>query len=408
LLTANGTLRAGDTIDGLTGVLDYGPISSGGSGYRLQPQAAPVIQARNPRPAGPAGVGGTLKIAGFNVENYFIHIGKRGAATEPELARQRAKLLEALIKLDADVLALSEVEKDGGAMRDLADGLNAHFGAGVYAAIDETAPGGDEIKSAILYRPARIQPVAPAQNLQVTNHPVYTPLFDRPPLIQAFKLVTNGRLFTLINAHLKAKSCSGAGGADSDHGQGCWNARRTAQAEAIAQAVKQAQQKSPDVLVMGDLNSYGGEDPIRTLQNAGLVNEIAARLPVEDQYTYIFDGQSGYLDQALASASLDGRVTGVAIWHINADEARIGDYRLKPGRADLYAPDAYRSSDHDPVLVGVDFGPAGATPALPLQPTLAAASGASQVQGLTLVWIGLVGLGLLVVLFWWFRRRSNS
>jgi predicted extracellular nuclease len=69
----------------------------------------------------------------------------------------------------------------------------------------------------------------------------------------------------------------------------------------------------------------------------------------------VFSGQFGYLDHTLANASLTTQVTGVVPWHINADEPRALDYNddNQPG---LYSPDAYRSSDHDPVIVGLSLG----------------------------------------------------
>ena len=81
----------------------------------------------------------------------------------------------------------------------------------------------------------------------------------------------------------------------------------------------------PDVLILGDLNSYAKEDPITTLEAAGFTNLIeqpAAR----EAYSYVFDGQWGYLDHALGVASIGHQVTGVADWHINADEPSVLDY----------------------------------------------------------------------------------
>ncbi len=78
-----------------------------------------------------------------------------------------------------------------------------------------------------------------------------------------------------------------------------------------------------------------------------------------DPYSFVFDGQSGRLDHALATSSLNYQVTGVTEWHINADEPRILDYNLEfkgSGQSpDLYTPTPYRSSDHDPVIVGINL-----------------------------------------------------
>ena len=73
----------------------------------------------------------------------------------------------------------------------------------------------------------------------------------------------------------------------------------------------------------------------------------------------MFAGQSGYLDHALASTVLTPRVTGVREWHINADEPVALDYNVEFKTANqvttFYAPDAYRSSDHDPVVVDLNL-----------------------------------------------------
>jgi hypothetical protein len=76
----------------------------------------------------------------------------------------------------------------------------------------------------------------------------------------------------------------------------------------------------------------------------------------EDAYSYVFDGQIGYLDYQLANSTLVPQVTGTTVWHINADEPDLIDYDTsfkQPAQDAIYAPDAYRSSDHDPVIVGL-------------------------------------------------------
>jgi len=111
----------------------------------------------------------------------------------------------------------------------------------------------------------------------------------------------------------------------------------------------------PDFLIIGDLNSYGMEDPIMAVKSAGYTSLIDEYIGTQ-AYTYQFYGQSGVLDQALASGHLAEQVSGAAIWHINADEPAAMSYNDYNQDA-LYAPDAYRSSDHDPVLVGLDLRP---------------------------------------------------
>jgi hypothetical protein len=78
-------------------------------------------------------------------------------------------------------------------------------------------------------------------------------------------------------------------------------------------------------------------------------------------YSYVFDGQWGYLDHALASADArrQARSPGVADYHINADEPSVLDYNTEfktagqPPACSM-PPDQFRVSDHDPVIVGLE------------------------------------------------------
>ncbi|MCX6029379.1 MAG: ExeM/NucH family extracellular endonuclease [Chloroflexi bacterium] len=377
---ADNTHRAGDTVTGLTGVLDYGPINSTPPyiyDYRIQPTAAVVFTRANPRTAAPDPVGGNVKVAGANVLNYFTTIDPnsgaagyscgpahdqecRGADSAAELTRQRTKILAELQAINADVFGLMEIEStDDVAVADLAQGLNDALGAGTYNYVVEPAPGADAIKVAMLYKPGVVTPVGPAINYQ-TSDPTYgAELFDRPPLAQTFSLNANGEMLTVVVNHFKSKSScpTTPGDPDLDYGQGCWNAKRVAQAQAMLGFVATLQQTDPDVLVIGDLNAYGREDPINTLVGGGLTNELAAHVPAATRYTYVFDGLSGYLDQALATRTMDLQVAGVTIWHNNTDEPSVIDYNLEFKLQDLYTPTAYRATDHDPVVIGVNLVP---------------------------------------------------
>ncbi|HET6626513.1 MAG TPA: ExeM/NucH family extracellular endonuclease, partial [Nocardioidaceae bacterium] len=391
-LTADNTLRGGDTATDIVGVLGYGHGS-----YRLQPLGAlgggPIeFQAANPRPTEPEEVGGDLKVASFNVLNYFNTFNERstsgddctgGVAGPPmecrgadnafEFERQADKIVAAIAGLDADVVGLIEIENDGygpaSAIQDLVDRLNARVGARTYDFIDVDARtdqvdalGDDAIKVGMLYKPATVRPIARTAVLN-THSFVYGGNDDpknRPALAQMFKDDDGGRVTVAVN-HLKSKGsdCKPVD-PDTGDGQGNCNLTRTQAAEELAAwlAADPNGQKDSDVLVMGDLNSYAMEDPIRALEGAGFEN-LVEKFEGEDAYSYVFDGQWGYLDHALGSASLVDQVTGVTTWHINADEPTALDYdaTFKSDSQDetLYAPTPYRSSDHDPVLVGLNL-----------------------------------------------------
>jgi hypothetical protein len=164
--------------------------------------------------------------------------------------------------------------------------------------------------------------------------------------------------------HFKSKSCGDATGADLDQGDGqsCFNARRTAQATALASVLDTLD--APNPLVIGDLNSYSNEDPIDTLEDAGFTGLTELYVPDANRYSFVFDGNAGELDHAMAGADLLDNVTGATIWHINADEPAILDYNTEFNPPTLYQPDAYRSSDHDPLLVGLQLAEVPGAPAV--------------------------------------------
>jgi predicted extracellular nuclease len=339
--TSPEALRLGDTVTGLTGVLSYGFNL-----YRLQPTEPVTFTRANPRPAAPAAVGGNVKVAGFNTLNWFTTLGSRGADTVAERDRQLAKLVSALAGLDADVVGLMEVENNGddGALNELVTALNAKVGAGTYAWIKNPNPGTDAIHVSLIYKAGKVRPVGAAKSSA-------EPVFERPPLAQTFMRKQGSLPFTVIVNHFKSKSCGAATGADADQGdgQGCWNARRQTQAAAIVKLSKTVL----NPLVVGDLNSYTKEDPIKVLEQGGLVGQTERFVPAAQRYSYVFDGQSGELDHVLAGRLLSHLVSGASIWHVNSDEPLILDYNTEFNPPSLYAPDAYRSTDHDPVVIGL-------------------------------------------------------
>jgi predicted extracellular nuclease len=346
--TSPRTVRAGDTALGITGVLGYGFGK-----YRLQPTKPITFLRTNPRLPAPLPVGGDVRVASLNTLNWFTTIGSRGATTVEERDRQLAKLVATIKGLNADVVGLMEVENNGQTALDaLVDALNATMGAGTYAALTHPYPGTDAIQAATIYKPARVTPVGAARSST-------DPVFRRPPLIQTFQRKSGGQQFTMIVNHFKSKGCDGATGADLDQGDGqsCFNAERIRQAQAVLGLIDTM--GLPNPLVIGDLNAYGEEDPMHTLEAAGLTSLTKRFVPAPLRYSYVFDGLSGELDHAVAGSRLLKRVTGATIWHINADEPRILDYNTEYNPPGLYAPGPFRSSDHDPLLIGLDLGGKG-------------------------------------------------
>jgi uncharacterized protein len=349
---SSGTRRADDVVQRLEGILSWGFDS-----YRVQPTATPAFEARNARPTAPDNVGGTLKAGHLNVLNYFTTLNARGANTPQELERQRAKLVEAIVGLDADILGLIEIENNGKtALTDLVNAVNTRLGSVVYAFRDAGVPGTDAIKVAVIYKPARVDAIG---NPVVPDDPDF--IVDgglRPPVAQRFAAKDNGGGLWFVVNHLKSKgSCpSAADSPDRDLGQGCWNVSRVRQANALQRWVSGlvAASGEADVLQVGDFNAYLREDPIAAIEGSSYEN-LLMRLPRRERYSFVFNGEAGALDHAFASRSLRRQVTGVTLWHINADEPPVLDYNTEFKTDDRFAATPFRSSDHDPVLVGLQL-----------------------------------------------------
>jgi predicted extracellular nuclease len=387
-LSVANPLRTGDTLNNVVGLMTYTWAGNAASpnNYRLRPVNALTGSASftsgNARPASPPAVGGSTKVAGFNLLNYFNTFGIgnctfgvggtaadcRGANNQTEFDRQSAKTVAAITKLGADIVGLVEMENDGygsaSAIQDLVTRLNAAEGAGTWAYINpDTVLGAnsvstDAIKSAFIYKPTKVTP-APTKVFSPTT----STTFERRPLAQTFS-DTTGKTYSVVVNHFKSKSCAGGTGTDADQndGQGCFNARRVSQANALVSFINTTVipgAEDSDVLVVGDLNSYAKEDPVNALTGAGYT-DLIVNASGPDAYSYLFNGEFGTLDYALANNALLPQITGAGDFHINADEPTVLDYNIEfktSGQiTSLYAADEFRVSDHDPVLVGIAGG----------------------------------------------------
>lgn len=347
-LPKTGLPRTGTRLSKVEGILDQ----RGGS-YRLQLTAKPAFKRTTP-PAAPK-VGGDVRIAGLNLENFFNGDGQgggfptpRGARNPAELEGQLARLVATIRGLNPDIAALMEIENDGfgpeSAIAMLVAALNA--GGDDWRAIATDADqGNDQIRVGLIYRTSRVSPVGTAATL--TDDLFGTR--NRPPLAQTF-LAGSGPAFTVVANHFKSKGCGNASDADADQkdGQSCWNATRTESARRLDAWLRTDPTGSGSDLAMivGDLNAYSMEDPVRTLAAAGWHDAFAGqRGPAP--YSYVYDGLTGRLDHALLTPALAARLVGAAEWHSNADEPDSRGYQARPGDR---AP--WRSSDHDPLVVG--------------------------------------------------------
>jgi predicted extracellular nuclease len=284
--------------------------------------------------------------------------------------------------MDADILGLIEIENNGGVtLEDLLNGTGGvnDAGCGPYAYIDTGVIGSDQISVAFIYKTTTVNPVGDFAILDSIVDTRFNDQKNRPVLAQTFEEIATSGMFTVVVNHLKSKgsSCDDVSDPDTEDGQGNCNVTRTLAAAAMVDwlATDPTGSGDPDFLIIGDLNAYRNEDPIDAIE-AGADDASGTSDDYTDllntfigpfAYTYLFDGQLGYLAHALANASLFGQVTGVTEWHINADEIPVFDYNddiQDSGEASferestalpIYENNSFRSSDHDPVIVGLNL-----------------------------------------------------
>ncbi|MBU3029228.1 ExeM/NucH family extracellular endonuclease [Paracoccus marinaquae] len=406
-ITAEGpTLRLGSQLAEVVGIMDerYGS-------YRIQVDAPlDVIEGSGARPQGVPDVGGDLQAASFNVLNYFTTLSggtgpngdldPRGATNAADLARQTDKLVSAITAMGAEVIALQEIENngfgEGSAIATLVAALNEASAPGTWAFVDPGVGflGTDAITAGIIYRADQLTLTGTAvldftessaaatwdivdQIQQSTGEIVGNFQRNRPALAATFQTADGAELTVAAN-HLKSKGASGLDSLlsaaqtagvdpaliealrndpnfDQGDGQGFWNGVRQEAAAELASWLAgnpTGATGTDNLLVLGDLNSYAREDPVQALQAAGFTDLATAYLG-EDAYSYVFDGQRGTLDYGMASAGLMDNVTGVAEWHINADEPDLLSYSSQFNDASFYNDDPFAVSDHDPLLVGL-------------------------------------------------------
>ncbi|KGN38564.1 ExeM/NucH family extracellular endonuclease [Knoellia subterranea] len=325
-------------------------------------------------------VGGDVRIATFNVLNYFTDLGEtedtykncdffadrdgtpvatdfcevRGAWTQAAFKDQEAKIVTAINGLTADVVSLEEIETSSmisylpGQPRDkalatLVTALNKGGGQWAYVQSPTVTPSSEDvIRTAFIYRKDRIQALDASQILldeAFAN--------ARYPLAQKFKAKNAGSPFVVVANHFKSKGS----GEDDGTGQGNSNPSRIAQAKAVTSWVNTVFADEA-VFLVGDFNSYSMEDPVREIEAAGFTN-LAKKFEPEST-SYQFSGRLGSLDHGFANAKALKQVTGAGVWDINGDESVAMQYsRRNYNVTDFYTTQPFASSDHDPLVIGV-------------------------------------------------------
>ncbi|GAB4095099.1 hypothetical protein GCM10028787_05740 [Brachybacterium horti] len=380
--------------------------------WRLQPttpwesSATDGISFEDTRQATPDEVGGDLQVGTFNVLNYFTTLGEdtpgcepytdragegtsvrggcdpRGAWGQDDLDRQQSKIVDAISTSGLDVVGLMEIENSARlgeeadeATATLVAALNEEDGAGTWAYVPTAAAyeaagsdaGQDVIASALIYKPAAAAPQGDA--VVLAGDPAFSNA--REPLGQVFAPVgqdskgraVQGEPFFFAVNHFKSKGSKDAADASlpADPVQGNSRTSRLAQANALNAWVQEQQEALgvEDVLLGGDFNAYTQEDPLQVFYEAGYT-DLGSTFD-EDGWSYSFDGMTGSLDHVLANDSARERITGATDWSINGAESPLALYsRANTNVTELYQEGPFASSDHNPMITGLDaeFAPA--------------------------------------------------
>lgn len=375
-------IRIGDTVREVSGVLHAYKHN-----YMIIPDH--IVIDTKPRPLEPqVADDANLVIVGMNVLNYFNGDGEgkgfptsRGARSLDGFNMQTAKIVDALRIMNADVIGLMEIENDGfgatSAIQDLLNALNkTQTKANEYAFVKPSVNkiGSDEISVGLLYRPAKLKLMGKTVILDSANSPknesgdaLFVDTKNRPSLIQSFRF--KGNTFTVSVNHLKSKGSKCGEPNERKDGQGSCNIMRTNAAKGLVKflATKPTGVDSDNVLILGDLNAYSQEDPMQVFYKNGYKNLKYSKVASEKQpFSYSYSGQLGSLDHALISGKWSDNALSVDAWHINSVEAPLMDYMTEANgqkyrsKDNYAAPDAYRSSDHDPIVVGMNLKPKAA------------------------------------------------
>ncbi|WP_421293015.1 ExeM/NucH family extracellular endonuclease [Aeromonas taiwanensis] len=414
----DGYLRIGDKLNGLEGALGYSYNL-----FRLvasnRIDASQIDHSGWDRVETPElAEAGDLRVASFNVLNFFTTVvggdanptgSNRGALTVAEFELQRTKIVSAITRLNADVVGLMEIENNGygdnSAIANLVAALNAALPdeADHYrwiASPDGKPIGTDAITVGLIYRPASVTPegaasliALPMQQAEAVDASGKTVTINqgmRESLLQRFSSPKGDAPLTLVVNHLKSKGSAcfedypDYVSADPLDGQGHCNALRVSAARVLGESLKDL---AGDLLLIGDMNAYGMEDPIRVLtdydpaaqprqimsasfttlagqpleesgsalgKGYGFVN-LNTRFHGTDTYSYSYEGELGNLDHALANPSLAAKVIGIEDWHINSAESNFFEYGSKYSGQLAKSEGPFSASDHDPVLVAIQY-----------------------------------------------------
>ena len=304
----------------------------------------------------------TLLVCAMNLEYYLAYqfdpSSTMGPANEAQHIKQRAKTLAALIAINADIFGFVEIQQGDSALIEIATYLNKALPERHYVIVGSgTTASGSYTQSCYIYDDKKVERQGARIDIDNTGS-------KSRKRMQAFREKETDEVFIFSINHYKAKSGTGTGAdANKGDGQGQFNNTRVLESGAVLARYETmiSQVKDSDILIMGDLNAYGKEDPIYRLTEYGMT-DLHRFFHADSSYSYTFGNQAGYLDHALCNSTLLPQVTGMMGYHINSDEDDAYTYDKSNDLS------MFRCSDHDPVLVGLRLDKTAKVPGIEFNP----------------------------------------
>ena len=338
--------------------------------YRIDPYFVPKVQdgglKREISKIYPAE--DKLTIASYNIENFSANSKGHDETPEEKVDRIANSFIKEVHS--PDIITLIEVQDNNGGVNDgtvegvksgekLAERIKS-FGGPEYkytevAPIDGKDGGkpGSNIRVAYLYNPNRVTLIGKDKGGSeeaarfVDGHLEKNPAridptnvnFERVRKSLAAEFDFKGERVVVIANHLKSKLGDDAVYGSNQPAVENTKAQRVEQAKILNAFVKEGLRQNPKLkfVLTGDFNDFEFSDTVKTIVGNELVN-LMEEHEAGDRYSYFYRGSNQSLDNILVSKNIKDRVVFSPV-HINAS------FMEEHGRA----------SDHDPVIVQIDF-----------------------------------------------------
>ncbi len=283
----------------------------------------------------------SIRVVSQNAKNYITNFEAQNKScwNDEEFEEKTLKMANVFLALQADIVVICEAQRNDEILSYISKAMNTLSGTDSYTYIQDgivgtVAAAGEyqSVKTGYVYNYKKLALEGNSGSPYASSNQEY---YSRMR-IQEFREIATDEKFILSANHFKAKS----GGEDQGESIRLTNVSK------LVDALKYYWTDDPDVLIVGDLNSYTGEQPIVNLEAAGYAEQLT-RFD-ENAYTYIYAGKSGILDHVMANSTMAQQITGAYAYNIN-NASYTGNY-------------LYNYSDHDPVVVGLKLKTEPPTP----------------------------------------------